>query len=327
MASGLYPTKLEYHGGIDMFFFEAQPIENWLVWIAVFVALFGLNEICRRYKIGGIVLLMVVPVILTFCWFVLGTSTGEDSSVNDWFHYAKVYSSLAGCIGFWLIRHVKSLSKNKIALCFPALILAINIAEAVIRDFQIGAMGLEGEMFEGMFMVSGSWNYMNAIAGILNIITITGWFGIVIAKDKSKDMLWPDMCWFWIIAYDLWNFAYTYNCLPDHAWYCGFALLLAPTLAAFFINKGGWLQNRAQTLAFWCMFAQTFPAFIDSSRFAVKSTHNATPLFVTSLVALIANIIVFGYMVYKVVKTKRNPYKGELYTDLKCYQEVAVRGE
>ena len=68
-------------------------------------------------------------------------------------------------------------------------------------------------------------------------------------KDGSKDMLWPDMLWFWIIAYDLWNFTYTYNCIPTHSWYAGFALLLAPTLCAFTLGKGAWLQHRAQTLA------------------------------------------------------------------------------
>ena len=62
---------------------------------------------------------------------------------------------------------------------------------------------------------------------ILNILTICGWFGIFISKDPSKDMIWPDMIWAWIIAYDLWNFAYTYNCISDHSAYCGLALLLA----------------------------------------------------------------------------------------------------
>jgi hypothetical protein len=179
---------------------------------------------------------------------------------------------------------------------------------------------------EAMYVLGGSWNYMNAIAGILNIITITGWFGICIRKktqnDGSRDMLWPDMLWFWIIAYDLWNFAYTYNCLPGHAWYCGFALLLAPTVCAFTIGKGAWLQHRAQTLALWCMFAQTFPAFIDKGKFAVSSTYNTTPLFIFSFLALAMNVAVTIYMIYKVVKTKRNPYTKELYVDLKKYQEV-----
>lgn len=307
-----------------MFFYEAQPLRNWIMLLVVFFALILLNEVGRRYKIGGIFMFMVLPVILTI--FVWPTTT-KGTSVNDWFHYAKVYSALAGCIGFWLIRHLKGASSKKWLLAFPALILAINICEAVARDFQIGGLHLNNEVFEGMQIVSGPWNYMNGIAGILNIITITGFFGICIAKSKSKDMLWPDMCWFWIVAYDIWNFAYTYNCLPNHSWYCGIALLFAPTLAAFFIQKGAWLQHRAQTLAIWCMFAQTYPAFIDESQFAVRSSHNTTALFIVSLIALLANIAVFVYMAYKVVKTKRNPYAGELYTDLKCYQEVKALAE
>ncbi len=182
-----------------------------------------------------------------------------------------------------------------------------------------------------MYVLGGSWNFINGIAGILNIITITGWFGICIkkqtAKDGSKDMLWPDMLWFWIIAYDLWNFSYTYNCLPGHAWYCGFALLLTPTICAFTVGKGAWLQHRAQTLALWCMFAQTFPSFIDKGAFAVKSPYNPALLFAFSFIALVVNISVFIYMIYKVVKTKRNPYRGELYTDLKKYKEVKSLAE
>ena len=71
---------------------------------------------------------------------------------------------------------------------------------------------------------------MNGIAGILNIFCMTGWWGIYTSK-KHDDMLWPDMTWCFIIAYDLWNFEYTYNNLTTHAFFCGVALLLAPTFA------------------------------------------------------------------------------------------------
>ncbi len=307
-----------------MFFFEAQPFTNWIMLLIVFIALILLNELGRRFKWGGVLLFIISPLFLTF--FVWPKTT-EGTSVNDWFHYAKVYSSLAGCIGFFLIRHIKGASSKKWALCFPPLILAINICEAVARDFQIYGLHLNKEVFEGMVTLSGSWNIMNGIAGILNIITITGWFGICISKDKSKDMLWPDMLWFWIIAYDIWNFAYTYNCLPNHAWYCGIALLLAPTIAAFFIKKGAWLQHRAQTLALWCMFAMTCPSFIDESQFAVRSSHNSTALFIVSLAALLSNIAVFVYYIYKIKKTKRNPIKAELYTDLNSYKEIKTLSE
>ncbi len=317
----------------------ATTLSVWLVWIAVFVVLFGLNEIARRYKVGGFLCFIVLPTVLTVLWFTVL----KEKTYTDWFHLAKVYSSTAGCIGFWCIRHLHGKNKktgkewrladNKIALCFPPLILAVNIFEAVVRDIQIGIQYAGGGILAdgSMYVLGGSWNYMNAIAGVLNVITITGWFGICIRKvtkkDGSKDMLWPDMLWFWIIAYDLWNFAYTYNCLPGHAWYCGFALLLAPTLCAFTIGKGAWLQHRAQTLALWCMFAQTFPAFLDEGKFAVASTYNEVPLFIFSFLALAANVAVLVYMIYKSVKTKRNPYKGELYTDLKKYQEIKALAE
>jgi hypothetical protein len=317
-----------------MFTFNSSILSVWGVWILIFVALFGLNEITRRLKYVGFCTFVILPIALSIVWFTVL----RDTTYTDWFHLAKVYSSTAGCIGFWCIRHIKGknketgkewrLSEKKWALCFPPLILAINIAEAVSRDFQVGIQYNGGGTLadEAMYVLGGSWNFMNGIAGILNIIAITGWFGICIKKktdkDGSMDMLWPDMVWFWILGYDIWNFAYTYNCLPGHAWYCGFALLLAPTVCAFTIGKGAWLQHRAQTLAIWCMFAQTFPSFIDEGAFAVESTYNTKALFGFSFLSLLSNIAIIVYMIYKVRKTKRNPYVGELYTDLKEYNEI-----
>ena len=311
----------------------------WGMWLLVFAALFILNEAARRWKYAGFTAFIILPVVLTILWITVLS----DTTYTDWFHLAKVYSSTAGCIGFWLIRHLKGknkltgeqwrLSDKKWALCFPPLILAINILEACVRDFQVGIQYAGGGITadEGVFVLGGIWNHMNGIAGILNIIAITGWFGIVIRKqtkkDGSRDMLWPDMLWFWIIAYDLWNFTYTYNCLPHHAWYCGIALLLAPTLCAFTIGKGAWLQHRAQTLALWCMFAQTFPTFQDEGLFAVTSTYKPGIYMFFGIFSLAVNIAVVVYMIYKAKKTGRNPYKGELFTDLAKYKEVKALAE
>ncbi|BCN29381.1 DUF5692 family protein [Anaeromicropila herbilytica] len=321
-----------YEGG-------ASAVSVWLVWIVIFSLLFILNEVTRRNTIAGFFCFVIMPTVLSILWFTVLS----DTTYTDWFHLAKVYSSTAGCIGFWCIRHLHgtnkktgkewSLSANRIALCFPPLILAINICEAVARDIEVGLNYANGGILsdEAMYVLGGPWNFMNAIAGIINIITITGWLGICIRKktkkDGSKDMIWPDMLWFWIIAYDLWNFAYTYNCLPGHSWYCGFALLLAPTVCAFTLGKGAWLQHRAHTLALWCMFAQTFPAFIDEGKFMVSSTYNKTPLFIASLLSLSVNIAVLVFMIYKTTKTKRNPYMGELYVDMKKYKEVKELAE
>src|SRR5665647_2353049 len=99
----------------NMFFFESQPLSNWLMLLTVFVALIALNEVGRRFKVGGILLFMVLPLILTiFVW----PKTTPGTSVSDWFHFAKVYSSLAGCIGFFLLRHVKGASSKNGSFVF-----------------------------------------------------------------------------------------------------------------------------------------------------------------------------------------------------------------
>ena len=179
----------------------------------------------------------------------------------------------------------------------------------------------QGGVVENLWTMSGPWNIMNGIAGILNIVTICGWFGIFISKDSSKDMIWPDMIWAWIIAYDLWNFAYTYNCISDHSAYAGLALLLACTIPTFFIKKGAWLQHRAQTLALWIMFVMTVPQFADVLA-PIPTTHNPTAFFAVSFLALASNVALAAYQFRKIRKLKLNPLKDELYADTKSYQEL-----
>ncbi|MBU3131775.1 hypothetical protein J1C67_15760 [Clostridium gasigenes] len=300
-----------------MFLFESIPWYSVVIWVLVIGGLMLSNELARRNKYIAIISFIILPIILPFA--VWKNTAGPGSSVGSWFHWAKVYSALAGCLGFMALRYSKKLSKNKYLLAFPAIILAVNIMEAVIRDFQCYSFN---GVVDGMLMIGGPWNIMNGIAGILNIITISGFVGIFIGKDKNKDMLWPDQLWFWIIAYDFWNFAYVYNCVSDHAFYAGAALLLSCTIPAFFIKKGTWLQSRAQTLAFWMMFVMSFPSFVDTSKFAVKSSHNETALFIVSAISLAANIAVFGYHFYKVFKNKRNPLTQEIHTDLDAYKQI-----
>ena len=178
-----------------------------------------------------------------------------------------------------------------------------------------------------------------AAGGIINIFCMTAWWGIYSSKDQ-KDMLWPDMTWCYILAYDLWNFEYTYNCLPTHSWYCGLALLLAPTFANHFWNKGGWIQNRANTLALWCMFAQVFPLFQDKSVFstitsvyadgfmnpAVRPTAaSPTAQGVVAIVALVVNVVILSSIIKRAKAQKKNPYKQEIFTDQRDFREAMER--
>ncbi|MEG0218143.1 MAG: DUF5692 family protein [Raoultibacter sp.] len=302
--------------------YQAADMSYWAIWLFILFALMAFNELGRTSKWAGIALFAVAPILLTIFIWPTTAAPGNEYGTGTWFNWVKTYSALAGCLGFMALRFVPGLAQKKWALCFPPLILAVNIAEAVFRDFQVFSFGLwNGGIVENLWTISGPWNIMNAIAGILNIVTICGWFGIIISKDKTKDMIWPDMIWAWIIAYDLWNFAYTYNCISDHSAYCGLALLLACTIPTFFIKKGAWLQHRAQTLALWIMFVMTVPSFAD--RLApIPTTHNPTAFFVVSLIALAGNLAVFIYQFNKIRKNKLNPITQELYADTKTYQKV-----
>ena len=331
-----------------------------LGWLLVFVGLIVTNEIARTKK-GGIGIFGVILFALTiyFIAIYVGAAKGSEWALtndtyihmNSWFHYAKLYAAATGCIGFMVIKYKwGKLGKSHAFKAFPFVIVAINILIAVASDFEsaIRAGSLSGGWWyssEGVWLYGGWWNLLNGIAGLINIFCMTAWWSIYTSKDQ-KDMLWPDMTWVYILAYDVWNFQYTYLNLPTHAWYCGLALLLAPTFANLLWNKGGWIQNRANTLAIWCMFAQVFPMFQDGSVFSTvpvlyaegtiqaATTAGVTPVLGTvamqgfiSVLSLAINVVALGFIIKKSLKTKKNPYKYDVFTDQKDYKEALERAE
>ena len=331
---------------------------QFLGWLMVFVGLIVVNEIARRTKAGGILVFVVIPAILTVYFIAIYAAAAAGASwalnndtyvhMTSWFHYAKLYAATIGCIGFMMLKYQWGIGKKAWFKPFPFYIVGINILIAVCSDFENairGAMALASTgsrwwlSSEGVWLYGGWWNVLNAIAGLLNILCMTGWWGIYSSKKKD-DMLWPDMTWMFILAYDVWNFEYTYLNLPTHAWYCGLALLLAPTFAAAFWNKGGWIQNRANTLAIWCMFAQVFPLFQDQGKFSVlpvlytdglmdKTVHPATAdphmMGVIAVLSIAVNLVVFASIMKRAKKQHKNPYKNEIFVGTRDFEEAMER--
>lgn len=341
---------------------------QWGMMLLVLVGLILLNEFSRRTKWGGIVMFGIVPAALTiyFLSILIGVHTGAEWALTNpthlymdgWFHYAKLYASLAGCIGFCFIKYEYGIGKQHWFKCFPFVIVAINILIAVFSDFEhaIKYWNVWGLSNEGVLLYGGWHNVFNGVAGLLNIFCMTAWWSVYGSKDR-KDMIWADMTWVYILVYDVWNFAYTYNSLPTHSWYCGIALLLAPTIAALCWNKGGWIMNRANTLAIWCMFAQIVPLFqewvlnvddlgvahlVSKSDWATLPTLYAngtvegiqvgtsagadpTAMTVVSALALIVNAIALGYIFVQSKKRHINPYKEDVFVNQKYYKDAAAR--
>ena len=207
--------------------FQINSMHQIIGWILVFAGLVICNEIARRTKMGGIFFFLILPAVLTiyFIAIAIGAASGADWAVkndtylymNGWFHYAKLYAATAGCIGFMMIKYGWGIGKKDWFKPFPFIIVAINILIAVGSDFESAIKGANAvggwwKSTEDVWLNGGWWNWVNGIAGILNIFCMTGWWGIYHSKDKNKqDMLWPDMTVWFIVAYDLWNFTYTYN--------------------------------------------------------------------------------------------------------------------
>lgn len=305
------------------FLYEGYTLTNIAGALAVLLSLLILNEAGRRYKWAGLALFAAVPLLLTLLVWPTTAAPGNEYGTGNWFNWVKTYSALAGCLGFMALRYIPGLAQKKWALAFPPLILSINILEAAIRDFQVYSFGLfDGGIVENLWTISGPWNIMNGIAGILNIVTICGWAGIMISKRKTKDMIWPDMIWVWIIAYDLWNFSYTYNCISDHSFYCGVILLLSCTIPAFLIKRGAWLQHRASTLALWIMFIMTVPQFADSAEFKISTTHDPKAFMLVASLSLAFNAGLAIYQLYRIIKLKKNPLKDEIYSETETYKRI-----
>ena len=286
-----------------------------IIFIGVWVLL---NELTRKSKTLSILAYCVLPVILggLILANVLGSPTGKT-----WFGWVKVISALAGVYGFMLIRFTK-LGKTKFAAFFPVSILALNISEAVYREFEVfQTYKVMATDAGGMVVLGGTWNILNAIAGILCIVTLTGFVGIRVSKDKSQDMVWPDMTWMYIIGYTLWNFAYVYNCISTRSMYAGFSILVAALISEFVFKRGVWLQHRAQILALYVMFSLSFD-FQKSPLFQAVPTYREGMWLSLSAISFIFNLGVFIYMIYTMKKYKTNSLKQEIYTHTDYFKKT-----
>ena len=346
--------------------FQIDSLWQILGWVLVFAGLIITNEIGRRTKAGGILLFVVIPVILTI-YFILahvglfgGAENPTVAYMDGWFHYFKLYAADIGCVGFMMIKYKWGIGKEKWFAWFPWFIVAANIMIAVVSDLEsaFAAYSISGDFAgawwasnEGVFIYGGWWNILNAIAGVINIFCMTGVINLYTSKDKNKsDMLWPDMTIWFIVAYDIWNFEYTYLNLPTHTWYCGVALLLAPTVANALWNKGAWIQNRANTLALWCMFAQVFPLFQIDTKYSVlpvlyenieaktgmdlakmsdlgNAVANTNVQGFISILALAANVICLAVIIKRSIEQKKNPYKEDIWTGTRDYEEAMSRAD
>ncbi|MDE6439466.1 MAG: hypothetical protein K2K51_00365, partial [Bacteroidales bacterium] len=88
--------------------YGSMAVYQWIAMFAVLAGLILINEFARKTKFGGMVTFFAVPLLLTayFVAIYIGAAMGAEWALknqtylymNGWFHYAKLYAALAGCI-------------------------------------------------------------------------------------------------------------------------------------------------------------------------------------------------------------------------------------
>lgn len=302
------------------FLFEPLTLINLLGFIVFFAVIVFINELTRRSLKLSILVFVILPILLAIGIYLgfLGSPTGKT-----WFAWVKVVSALAGVYGFLLIRFSK-LGKGKFAYFFPVSIMTLNIAEAVYRELEVFAT-FKTLSFDagGVMVLGGYWNILNAIAGILCIVTLTGFVGITASKDQSKDMIWPDMTWMYILGYTIWNFTYVYNCISNRSMYAGVGILGAALFAELVFKRGAWFQHRAQTLSVYVMFSLSFD-FLKWPMMNIAPTYSLTALSTLGIASFGLNLLFFLVMIVTILKYKKNPLKEEIYSHTSYYKKTKL---
>ena len=196
--------------------------------------------------------------------------------------------------------------------------------EGVAANMRERGIGVDPET--GFRTIGGDWNLLSAAAGLLNIITITGLGKIIVTspgRQKVRGLIWADMVWPWVVAYDLWNHAFLYNSLADYTWYCTLALLLACTIPAFTWAKGQWIWFRCFTLMFWIAANNILPeVLVPPSRMFNFATMNPTANIACAAIALAANVALFVWWLSRIIRHRRNPVTNALYFEMSEFRTI-----
>lgn len=230
--------------------------------IILFAALLMTQEVFRRFLRFALCFWAAVPLVLYACWYLLW---GQP----DWFPWLKVISIEIGILVLLFYR-LTSFSKHKTGPWVIYVFLAVNIFEAVFRDI----------------VSASAANYLNAIAGVLLVLTLEKVDSIhVDTKARYRDLSWGGMSLAWILGYTLWNLVFVYINFGPASALMHLAVLAAPLVVAF-VNTERWLQARVFTLGTYFVVFHTVP-HLNPDRYAADMQ---TPL------GFYAALLSFGFM-------------------------------
>lgn len=265
-----------------------MPILSYVVsmlFYVLFLVLFleQTRENQKFYKWFFILALLSIPL-----WFI---------NLHSWFRWAKTISVLIPTCFVSFVRIANDGKHNNILqslrkkwpLWVLYFVLLLNIAEATMKDFQMG-------------------NIFNAICGVILCITIPlptkHWR---IGKNDGKNTfaeLLADLPLTWCLLYVTWNGAFVY---AENTTYfaSSICILLAPEIWMLFKKRTDlWLMGRVYTLAIHILIRSCYDIFTP----IMDSTDWFNPK-VLAWWGLLNLVLHGGYLVYWFVKYCNKPYE------------------
>ena len=212
------------------------------------IVLFGLAEFFRRNHRAAWITFSAMPFLL-LPWWIIHTP-------HSTFGWAKIFSVMLG-ITFMMAFRFTGWQQERWSKRLLAIILLVNILEAVIHDAAMGSIP----------------NWINAAAGLLLIVTMPQSDGITVDDHgAANDILW-DLPLAWIIGYTLWNITFIYLNWPMEVLI--HVVVLGVPLIVSFIDNRLWIQTRAFTLGIFLITIFTYEPALEpillSTEFSVMA--------------------------------------------------------
>ncbi len=206
-----------------------------------FLVILSTSYFIRRYKWSVYCLFIILPLISLPILLAKG---------QDWFIIAKTYTIIVYLLWIQFSRDIKKLNSSRVMFIGIYALLVINIAEAMLRDYQNGY-------------------YINTISGLILCLTIPSIKKMKVNTSKKwNDFNW-DMGIVWMFFYAVWNVTFVYSTFP-HGGLTQIAVNLVPLLVGL-VNSKLWLQTRVITLATHMMIRIYFTAYNDSMFFNITN--------------------------------------------------------
>lgn len=246
-----------------------------IYWMAIYtLVIFGVNELTTNSKKGTVLIalfpLLIYPLLM-------------QTTFNGWFNFIKFFTLV---FAFFYATFLRFVIHKRWALNLLALLLHINICEAMLRDFSSG-------------------NYLNLASGIIVLLLLYWPTKLAISApegNRPAQITYP-VSWAAIIAYCAWHMCFIYGYKSGRGVQGDYVLLnvvmlAVPCLVAYFRSTSDFFQSRLYTLSFVVVLIEATMTRNRNIWPLSPGIYSPSGYLAVSISTLLVCCICLGYMIF-----------------------------